>query len=122
MSNLYKYIFVCIGVVLLFISFRYYNLSNEYTKLTIEHTQLQAKYAVEKANTSALENSLKSQNLLIEQFKQSSLDYEATIDRLNGKIDEMNKVEVKYETSNNEQATSEEAIQWLRQKASSLVR
>ena len=34
----------------------------------------------------------------------------------------MNKVEVKYETSNNEQATSEEAIQWLRQKASSLVR
>ena len=87
----------------------------------LQHTQLQAKYTVEQANTSALENSLKTQNLLIEQYKQSSQDYENTIDKLNDKIDELNKVEVKYETSNNEKATSEEAIQWLRQRASSLV-
>lgn len=121
MSNLYKYMFVCVGVILLFISFRYYNLSNDYNELMLQHTQLQAKYTVEKANTSALENSLKTQNLLIEQYKQSSQDYENTIDRLNYKINELNKVEVKYETSNNEEATSEEAIQWLRQRASSLV-
>lgn len=122
MSNIYKYLFVCVSIILVFISFRYNNLSNDYNTLKLEYTQLEAKYTVEKANTSALENSLKTQNLLIEQFKNSSKDYEATIERLNDEISKMNNVEVKYETSNNKEATSEEAIQWLRQKASSLAR
>ena len=121
MSVIHKYIIVGLSIILVFISFRYYNLNNDYNELMLQHTQLQAKYTVEKANTSALENSLKTQNLLIEQYKQSSQDYENTIDKLNDKINELNKVEVKYETSNNEKATSEEAIQWLRQRASSLV-
>ena len=83
---------------------------------------MQSKYAVEKANTSSLENSLKSQNLLVEQFKQSSKDYEQIIERLNDEVLKLNEKEVKYEISNNEKATSEEAIQWLREKAISLSR
>jgi hypothetical protein len=122
MSNIYKYLFVCVSIILIFISFRYYNLSDEHTSLIIEHTQLQSKYAVEKANTSSLENSLKSQNLLVEQFKQSSKDYEQIIERLNDEVLKLNEKEVKYEISNNEKATSEEAIQWLREKAISLSR
>ena len=122
MSNLYKYLFVCVSIILVFISFRYYNLSNDYNELKLEHTQLEAKYIVEKANTSALENSLKVQNLQIEQFKQSSKEYELKIETLNKELSKVNDIEVKYETSNNKEATSEEAINWLRQRASSLSR
>lgn len=122
MPNLYKYIIVGLSIILLFISFRYYLLSNDYNELTLEHTQLQSKYAVEKANTSALENSVKMQNILIESYKTSSLEYQKKIDSLNEEILKGNKEEVSYETSNNKEASSEEAIQWLRQKASSLVR
>ena len=122
MPNLYKYIIVGLSIILLFISFRYYSLSNDYTNLTIKYTELQSKYAVEKANTSALENSIKMQNILIESYKTSSLEYQKKIDYLNEEILKGNKEEVSYETSNNKEASSEEAIQWLRQKASSLVR
>ena len=122
MPNLYKYIIVGLSIIFLFISFRYYSLSSDYTDLTLRHTELQSKYAVEKANTSALENSIKMQNILIESYKTSSLEYQRKIDSLNEEILKGNKEEVSYETSNNKEASSEEAIQWLRQKASSLVR
>lgn len=122
MFNIYKYIIVGLSIILLFISFRYYSLSNDHKNLVLEHTQLQAKYAVEKANTSALENSIKTQNILIENHKKVSEDYQRQIDSLNKKILETNKLEISYETLNNKEASSEEAIQWLRQKASSLVR
>ena len=120
MDNSYKYILISLVVILLFISFRYYILSDDYDELTIEYNQLQAKYAVEKSNTVLLENSIKEQNLLIEQYKNSSEEYSKKIESLNNEIIKLNKNELTYENSNNETATSEEAIQWLKEKASSL--
>jgi hypothetical protein len=97
-------------------------LKDDYTDLLIKHKELEGQYAVEKANTSALENSLKAQNLLIENYKASSDEYQKKINYLNDEIQKANTIEVSYESSNNKEASSEEAIEWLRKKASSLVR
>ena len=122
MINLHKYLFI--GVLAIFIIgvFKYYRLNEEFEDLTLKYTQLQSQYIVEKANTSALENSLKTQNMLIETYKESSKSYEKTINKLNESIKDLNDINVKYEASDNKNATSEEAIQWLRDKASSLSR
>lgn len=122
MSNIYKYIIVGITLVLVFISYRYYSLSNEHEILTLKYTQLQSQYAVEKANTSALENSIRIQNMEIERYKKTSDEYEIKISKLNKEIEELNDIDVEYIHSNNEKASSEEAIIWLKQQASSLVR
>ena len=50
----------------------------------------------------------------------TSEEYSKKIESLNNEIVELNKNELTYENSNNELATSEEAIQWLKEKASSL--
>ena len=120
MEKVYKYILIGLGVILVFISFRYYILSNDYDELNIEYKEILAKYAVEKSNIVLLENSIKEQNLLIETYKKSSEEYSKKIELLNEEIVELNKTELSYENSNNESATSEEAIQWLKEKASSL--
>lgn len=122
MSVIHKYIIVGLSIILVFISFRYYSLKDDYTELLIRHKELEGQYAVEKANTSALENSLKAQNILIENYKASSDEYQKKITYLNEEIQKANTIEVTYESSNNKEASSEEAIQWLRKKASSLVR
>ena len=122
MSVIHKYIIVGLSIILVFISFSYYSLKDDYTDLLIKHKELEGKYAVEQANTSALENSLKAQNILIENYKASSDEYQKKINYLNDEIQRANTIEVSYESSNNKEASSEEAIQWLRQKASSLVR
>jgi predicted RNase H-like nuclease (RuvC/YqgF family) len=122
MSVIHKYIIVGLSIILVFISFRYYSLKDDYTELLIRHKELEGQYAVEKANTSALGNSLKAQNILIENYKASSDEYQKKITYLNEEIQKANTIEVTYESSNNKEASSEEAIQWLRKKASSLVR
>lgn len=122
MSVVHKYIIVGLSIILVFISFNYYSLKDDYTDLLIKHKELEGKYAVEQANTSALENSLKAQNLLIETYKISSDEYKQKIIQLNEEIQKTNTIEVSYESSNNKEASSEEAIAWLRKKASSLVR
>jgi hypothetical protein len=122
MSVIHKYIIVGLSIILVFISYLYYSLKDDYTELLIKHKELESKYAVEKANTSALENSIKIQNFLIESYKVSSDEYQKTIDYLNEEIQKANTIEVSYESSNNKEASSEEAIEWLRKKASSLVR
>ena len=121
MENIYKYILIGLGVILIFISFRYYILTNDYDELRSEYNNLLSKSAVDKSNITSLENSIKQQNILIEQYKTSSQEYSNKIDSLNKKIIEINKIEPSYEDSNNNDATSEEAITWLKQKASSLV-
>lgn len=120
MDNLYKYNLIGLIIILLFISFKYYMLSDDYDELNIEYKEILAKYAVEQSNTVLLENSIKEQNLLIETYKKSSEEYLKKIESLNEEIVELNKTELSYENSNNESATSEEAIQWLKEKASSL--
>ena len=120
MNNLYKYNLIGLIIILLFISFKYYMLSDDYDELNIEYKEILAKYAVEQSNTVLLENSIKEQNLLIETYKKSSEEYLKKIESLNEEIVELNKTELSYENSNNESATSEEAIQWLKEKASSL--
>lgn len=120
MDNLYKYNLIGLIIILLFISFKYYMLSDDYDELNIEYKEILAKYAVEQSNTVLLENSIKEQNLLIETYKKSSEEYSKKIESLNEEIVELNKTELSYENSNNESATSEEAIQWLKEKASSL--
>ena len=121
MSNVYKYLFVCIGIVFVFISTKYYNLYTDNQELQLQYTELNAKYIVEKANTSALENSIKSQNLLLEQYKKSTKEYEDAIIKMNDDIVELNKIVVEYDRLDSTNATSDEAIKWLVQKASSLV-
>ena len=120
MDKLYKYNLIGLIIILLFISFKYYMLSDDYDELNIEYKEILAKYAVEQSNTVLLENSIKEQNLLIETYKKSSEEYLKKIESLNEEIVELNKTELSYENSNNESATSEEAIQWLKEKASSL--
>ena len=122
MINLHKYLFI--GVVAIFVIgiFKYYRLNEAYEDLTLKYTRLQSQYIVEKANSSALENSVRTQNMLIETYKESSKTYESTINKLNESIKDLNDINVKYEASNNKNATSEEAIQWLRDKAYSLSR
>jgi cytoskeletal protein RodZ len=122
MINLHKYLFICVLAIFVIGVFKYYRLNEEFEELTLKYTQLQSQYIVEKANTSALENSLKTQNMLIETYKESSKTYEKTINKLNESIKDLNDINVKYEASDNKNATSEEAIQWLRDKSSSLSR
>lgn len=121
MSNVYKYLFVCIGIVFVFILVKYYNLYTDNQELQLQYTELHAKYIVEKANTSALENSIKSQNILLEQYKKSTEAYEDAILKMNDDIVELNKIVVDYDRLDSLDATSDEAIKWLIQKASSLV-
>lgn len=121
MSNVYKYLFVCIGIVFVFILIKYYNLYTDNQELQLQYTELNAKYIVEQANTSALENAIKSQNILIEQYKKSTEAYEDAILKMNDDIVELNKIVVDYDRLESSDATSDEAIKWLIQKASSLV-
>ena len=121
MENIYKYILIGLSIILIFISIRYYILSDDYDELRSTYNDLLSKSAVDKANITSLENSIKQQNILIEQYKTSSQEYFNKIDSLNKKIIELNKTETSYENSNNNNATSEEAITWLKEKASSLV-
>ena len=121
METIYKYILIGLSIILIFISIRYYILSDDYDELRSTYNDLLSKSAVDKANITSLENFIKQQNILIEQYKTSSQEYSNKIDSLNKKIIELNKTETSYENSNNNNATSEEAITWLKEKASSLV-
>ena len=55
---------------------------------------------------------------VVEDFK----EIQFSVQKLNDEIQRANSIEVSYESSNNKEASSEEAIEWLRKKASSLVR
>lgn len=122
MLNPYKYIIAVVSVILLFIGTKYYFLMKDYKELTLKHTSLQAKYVVERANVETLKNAIQSQNMLIHSYKKSSDDYRRKIDNLNEELRTVGKKEVVYETTNNKEATSEEALRWLRERAPSLVR
>lgn len=108
----------------IFISAKYYFLSKDYDDLASRNEQLLGNIAIEKANTSILEQAIAKQNAEIKLYKQSSEELENTVRRLNEEIQKYNKAEkddyVKIDKSEND-ISSEEAIKWMREKSSSLL-
>lgn len=124
MENIYRYLMLALVVFGIFISAKYYFLSKDYDDLASRNEQLLGNIAIEKANTSILEQAIAKQNAEIKLYKQSSEELENTVRRLNEEIQKYNKAEkddyVKIDKSEND-ISSEEAIKWMREKSSSLL-
>ena len=121
MSNIYKYLFISCAVLSLFAGIKLYFLNSDYTELNEKYVVLQAQYAVEKSNGVTLTSTIQYQNTLIDQYKTNTQKYTETINNLNNKLDELNKIDIQYDYNKDNTSNSEDVLKWLKQKASSLV-
>lgn len=114
-----SYLSIALGISILFMVGYCYRLNCKYEDLTIQYKALQQELALEKANSIILQASIKTQNLMIEQYRKDEAQFKSAIDDLNKKIESYNDSKVQYDSMTGENS-SEEAIKWLHEKASSL--
>ena len=114
-----SYLSIALGIVMLFMVASYYKLNRKYEDLSIQYKELQQQLALEKANSIILETSIKTQNLMIEQYRKDEAQFKSEIEDLNKKVESYNESNIKYDSMNGDNS-SEEAIKWLHEKASSL--
>ena len=122
MDSLYKYLTIALTITCIFLGFKYYFLTNDYDELNQKQEELLNSLALDKANIIILEQSIKKQNLKIEQYESESLKLTNTINDLNKQIEKYNSEtqdSIELESSN---VSSEEAIEWLKEQSSYLSR
>lgn len=110
---------ILLCIILLFISIKYYLLKNDFYELDKKYIELTGKYAIELSNKESLKNSIELQNKEIEKYKQDSKNLSEKITELNNTIETYNSNNIQYENMDKDDS-SEEAIQWLKEKALSL--
>ena len=114
-----SYISILLCIILLFISVKYYLLKNDFYELDKKYIELTGKYAIELSNKESLKNSIELQNKETEKYKQDSKNLSEKISELNNTIEIYNSNNILYENMDKDDS-SEEAIQWLKEKALSL--
>lgn len=101
-----------------------YGLYNDNKRLVVKNQLLTELYDVSIKNVETLEKQIEEQNAKIEKFKSESLTFELKVDALNMEVEKLNNEKEEYirmESREDESkpATSEEAIEWLKEQAGS---
>lgn len=114
-----RYIYIGIGVLLmiqLFFISHYKNLADDYA-VQLERTKIEL--VVREQNINLLNSEIQKQNQAIEMLEELNKQQNKEIEKANESIDKYNKwlKEYKNTTMASKNATSEEAIQWLKSKA-----
>ena len=114
-----SYLSIALGIVVLFMVGYCYRLNCKCEDLAIQNKELQQQVALEKANNIIMQSSIKAQNLMIEQYRKDAAQFKSTIEDLTKKVESYNESMVQYDSMTGDNS-SEEAIKWLQEKASSL--
>lgn len=114
-----KIIIGIMGLILMLLSWKYWNATNEIKSLTAELQTTSASLLVYKIENDGLRNSIESQNKQIDEYYQNVEQYAKRIEEMTTVLEqEAQKIVVYSEAPTN--SSADEAIQWLKTQALSL--
>ena len=99
-----------------------YGLYNDNKRLIVKNQLLTELYDVSIKNVDTLEKTIDEQNAKIEKFKSESISFELKVNELNTEVEKLNNEKeeyIKMDSKDGKPSTSEEAMEWLKQQASS---
>lgn len=113
------------AIVALTMSAVSYGLYNDNKRLVVKNQLLTELYDVSIKNVEGLEKVIDEQNAKIDKFKSDSITFETKVHDLNAEVEKLNNekesyVKMEASPSGKEEASSEEAMEWLKQQAPSL--
>jgi peptidoglycan hydrolase CwlO-like protein len=113
------------AIVALTMSAVSYGLYNDNKRLVVKNQLLTELYDVSIKNVEGLEKVIDEQNAKIDKFKKDSITFETKVHDLNAEVEKLNNekesyVKMEASPSGKEEASSEEAMEWLKQQAPSL--
>ncbi len=113
------------AIVALTMSAVSYGLYNDNKRLVVKNQLLTELYDVSIKNVEGLEKVIDEQNAKIDKFKSDSITFETKVHDLNAEVEKLNSekesyVKMEASPSGKEEASSEEAMEWLKQQAPSL--
>lgn len=113
------------AIVALTMSAVSYGLYNDNKRLVVKNQLLTELYDVSIKNVEGLEKVIDEQNAKIDKFKKDSITFETKVYNLNAEVEKLNNekesyVKMEASSSGKEEASSEEAMEWLKQQAPSL--
>ena len=113
------------AIVALIMSAVSYGLYNDNKRLVVKNQLLTELYDVSIKNVEGLEKVIDEQNAKIDKFRSDSITFESRMNDLNATVEKLNNeketyVKMEASSSGKEEASSDEAMEWLKQQAPSL--
>ena len=116
---------IVFGIASILMSAVSYGLYSDNKKLVVKNQLLTELYDVSIKNVEGLEKVIDEQNAKIDKFKKDSITFETKVHDLNAEVEKLNNekesyVKMEASPSGKEEASSEEAMEGLKQQAPSL--